>query len=385
MVRFFLFIVVFFATATNCFAQPNPGVANDFLLTGYLQGRDTGIIVLQYPTVSGIWIRDTAHLQNNNFTFKGKVNQPTFCNLRGSAGDGNYAEIFLEGGSQHIQLREDNFNKFKMTGSKSQYESDSLDAKTEIIRFKYKRLYNEYDSLAKIERSEQDTLVKRLINAKISTVRGKIRVVEKKMIDETILFIKTHPASFVSPTQLYGFLMTKKVTTREADILFSGFASVTKQGRVGQILNQEIERRSINIKADNFTAPDWKGKSVELYQLNGNYVLLVFWASWCIPCREELPYLKKLYNEYKGNDFKVVTISVDRNAKDWIQAIKKDSLENWINVIANDNIRKAYSNPGLPIPSLILINRKGIIVWNSVNSNNSYTEDMQILNRLLSK
>ena len=74
----------------------------------------------------------------------------------------------------------------------------------------------------------------------------------------------------------------------------------------------------VDHEAPNFTLKDPSGKTVELKQFRGKAVLLNFWATWCAPCREEMPELEQLYREYKDKDFVVLAVSMDesRAAKD---------------------------------------------------------------------
>jgi len=67
--------------------------------------------------------------------------------------------------------------------------------------------------------------------------------------------------------------------------------------------------------APDFTLNDINGKKVNLSEFKGKAVLLNFWATWCGPCRAEMPSLNNLYNEYKDKDFVVLAVSVDTSEK----------------------------------------------------------------------
>jgi peroxiredoxin len=86
-------------------------------------------------------------------------------------------------------------------------------------------------------------------------------------------------------------------------------------------------------EAPDFSMPDVNGKEVKLSSFRGKYVLVDFWASWCGPCRSENPNLVNAYNKFKGKNFTVLGVSLDRpGQKDkWLQAIKDDQLA-WTNI-----------------------------------------------------
>ena len=67
----------------------------------------------------------------------------------------------------------------------------------------------------------------------------------------------------------------------------------------------------VDFEAPNFTLKDPSGREVELKQLRGKPVLLNFWATWCVPCREEMPELELLYREHKAKGLVVLAVSVD--------------------------------------------------------------------------
>jgi peroxiredoxin len=80
--------------------------------------------------------------------------------------------------------------------------------------------------------------------------------------------------------------------------------------------------------APEFAQADTNGKTVSLSSFHGKYVLLDFWASWCGPCRAENPNVVKAYNNFKGKNFTILGVSLDRPGKKdaWLKAIHDDHL-----------------------------------------------------------
>ena len=91
-------------------------------------------------------------------------------------------------------------------------------------------------------------------------------------------------------------------------------------------------------------------------------VLVDFWAAWCRPCRAENPNIVRVYNKYKDKGFKVLGVSLDRNAEDWKQAIADDNLD-WqhvSNVRYFDEIAELYNVSA--IPASFILDENGVIV-----------------------
>ena len=94
-------------------------------------------------------------------------------------------------------------------------------------------------------------------------------------------------------------------------------------------------RRSEILKPGTIIA-DWEQKALDgsmfsLYSIKADYILLEFWASDCMPCRQTNPGLIKIYNKYHPKGFDIVGISLDVKKKDWQKAVEKDKLP-WIQV-----------------------------------------------------
>ena len=78
--------------------------------------------------------------------------------------------------------------------------------------------------------------------------------------------------------------------------------------------------------APDFTLPDPDGKPVSLKDFRGKYVLVSFWAGWCPDCRRENPFIVEAYNKYKGKNFTVLGVSLDRNRETWLNTIEQQVL-----------------------------------------------------------
>ena len=124
--------------------------------------------------------------------------------------------------------------------------------------------------------------------------------------------------------------------------------------------------------APDFTLETPTGKKLSLKDFKGKTILLHFWATWCVPCKKELPTIQKVYEALNPNDFEVIAISIDRNNTENVKKYIKDyNLTFTVLLDPNQNVRKDYFILGLPTSYLIGAdgNLKGFISgareWNS--------------------
>ena len=104
---------------------------------------------------------------------------------------------------------------------------------------------------------------------------------------------------------------------------------------------------------------DLDGKPVNLASLAGKVVVLDFWATWCAPCKEELPVLQKLYQKYAAKGLVVVGVSVDKDAANIQSFLKKLSVSFPAVHDANHAVSGRYQPPRMP--SSYIVDRKGIV------------------------
>jgi peroxiredoxin len=113
-------------------------------------------------------------------------------------------------------------------------------------------------------------------------------------------------------------------------------------------------------KAPDFTLVDLAGKSVSLSSQRGKVVVLVFWAPWCPPCKEELQSLNKLYQTYKSKGLVVLAVSSDKSLASVKDFIAKNPVA--FDILFDDKLsvsRDLYK--AFMVPTTFVIDRRGLI------------------------
>ena len=134
------------------------------------------------------------------------------------------------------------------------------------------------------------------------------------------------------------------------------------------------------MQAPNFSYEDINGKIVNLKDLQGKYVYIDIWATWCMPCRGELPYLQELKQEMKNKNIVFVCISCDKDTEEWKKMVKNEGLEGiQLHVGSDKSFMKAFGVR--TIPRFILIDPEGKII-NPEMTRPSQSETLETLSKL---
>jgi thiol-disulfide isomerase/thioredoxin len=120
-----------------------------------------------------------------------------------------------------------------------------------------------------------------------------------------------------------------------------------------------------------FILKDSNGVDVDSRTFRGKYALIVFWASWCGPCRAEHPKLNALYDKYKDHGLQIIGVSIDQDVSKWKEAIRKDELH-WTTQVIEPAARAgelAQFYEINAIPTSLLIDKEGKIVQFDIGLN----------------
>ena len=131
--------------------------------------------------------------------------------------------------------------------------------------------------------------------------------------------------------------------------------------------NKQKAKELIGKAAVDFEYENHKGGKTKLSDLKGKYVFIDIWATWCMPCRQEIPYLQKLEEKYKGKNIEFVSISVDveKDYEKWKKMVTDKQLGG-IQLIADKDWKSDFvTTYGITgIPRFMLIDPKGNFVSN---------------------
>lgn len=262
---------------------------------------------------------------------------------------------------------------FTLTGSVFAQQSDP-DVESPAIKKQKEELVATLASvnqkLALSEKTYRDAQTKKV---KYDTIGlGAWRAEMAKFKEEkngiTLGFIKQHPDYFTSLLALKDVI---GALPKDVQLLEKTFAKLDKNiqqtvtGVKTKTVLDKFDAVSIGRMAPGFSAPDTAGKTINLSDFRGKYVLLDFWASWCGPCREENPIVVEAYNTYKDRNFEILSVSLDQPGKydAWLKAIHDDQL-NWKHVsdlkFWKNDVAQLYSV--MSIPQNFLIDPNGKII-----------------------
>lgn len=149
-----------------------------------------------------------------------------------------------------------------------------------------------------------------------------------------------------------------------SDALISMFNKHVKDAKMLDKFNTlctKWEKLKAGTPSPTFSCPDIDGKTVALADLKGKFVYIDVWATWCGPCRGELPHLKTLEEKYADKDIYFVSLSCDKNKKAWENMVKKDEMKGiQLHLGVESPFMDAYLING--IPRFILLDRNGKII-----------------------
>lgn len=325
-----------------------------YTVTGTVEGAADGDTVYLETIEGRQFVKlDTAVITNGTFTFKGTqdsaVNRYISCKPEGK--EGMAIDFYLENGNIDIRLTSGENDSATGTPNNDAYQ----EVRTQIngLNSQMMAVYNSMSDTTLTDEERQ--------------AKGKeMEALQNKMIEATKAGIQkniTNPVGIQMLKQNYYYMDVEDLDPLMPQIP----AAYDNDEAIARIKNnvEKMKATAVGQKFTDFEMQTPEGKTVKLsdYVGKGKVVLVDFWASWCGPCRREMPNLVEAYAKYKGKNFEIVGVSLDQNGEAWKDAIKKLNMT-WPQM----SDLKYWSSEGAQayavssIPHTVLIDGDGIII-----------------------
>ncbi len=292
---------------------------------------------------------------NNKFQFVRPASQSRLLSLR--VGKNRYDLIASPG--ETITFKTD------LHKDVNDYQVDGSELSKTIQPFAKERNYRDY-----LQDSLQTVFSKLTANSTAAEIE-KIRAEYKSKFAEELRTYTKKAVDFANNhNDLAGFYAISTLDPEVAENEIITYAEkikneFTENRYVTQFKEetQKLKKMAIGQPAPELTSFTPSNKEVKLSSFKGKYTLVDFWASWCMPCRQENPNLVRLYNTYHAKGFDILSVSFDDNPGSWMRAIEDDKLT-WTHV----SDLKAWSSPVVidyrvkALPTSYILDPNGIII-----------------------
>lgn len=355
-----------------------------YQIKGIVKGIDSGIVKLStYDEETRVSkVIDSTIVTNGQFTLNGKLDSPEMAGV--TLGDNYWGlSFFLENsditlnidttGAAHYDYTAYGSGKgaqirnFTVTGSGSQDQVTAFEKNPALKQ--YAPILQE---LGKSYQSTTDKEEGYKIKIQLDSIGDLSKAVRKKLIDS---FISANPAA---PAGAYLFSEFYKsnsdMTAADMGPTMAKFSGPAQSTVYYKAMSKTLDKKKSLLPgnpAPDFTLLKTDSSQFTLSSLRGKYVMLDFWASWCVPCRKAIPHWKEVYKKYHDKGFEIVGVTNDSRWKDWFKALEVEKMP-WIQVADEfpekfmpSRVGRLYMAPYLPC--YVLLDKEGKILLHNAS------------------
>lgn len=347
----YLFLGLLTILAMNSCTPPPEAASHT--ISGRLTNAPTTTVYFESISDSGGKYLDSAETdKDGNFVLANRATSLDYYMFRV---DATNAVFLVLQGNENLEISgdaKDLDNTYTISGSKD----------SELIR-ELKR-HDKYvsDSLFYIFKTQSDAMPAQ----RDSLIKASQAVYTSKMHAYAMQFIDLYPSSIVSLSVTRYLDHNMQGDMAVMDGLSQSLTAKYPENPYVQKFAEgltELKFLPTGSPAPEISMKDTTGRTVKLSSLRGKVVLIDFWASWCMPCRQANPKVVELYRQYKSRGFEIYGVSLDDNKERWKQAIRADKLT-WYHVSElkkwETDIIKDYHVSAIPFT--VLIDRNGRII-----------------------
>jgi peroxiredoxin len=336
---------------------------NVFKIKGKIEHPAQQMVYLLEADSTNVGVIDSVKLgEQNEFTFT-KV--APYANLYKVKNGDKEFDLIAENGNE-IEFKTDladPAHSYTISGSEDSEKIREYNRISNIYSAKNNKLANDYQEEASVKGANADEVAKKYLpqfEQNMSALSTEIL----KFVDAN----KNSLAGFYAAMAL-DQLKYEKELVAYADGLKGKF---TGNPAVAQFVKhmELVKPVSVDHQAPDFSITGIDGKTIKLSDYKGKYVMLDFWASWCVPCRKENPNVVKLYQQYHSKGLNIIGISLDEDKGAWQKAINDDHLT-W----THGSELKNFNGPTVEryqvqaIPSNFILDPNGKIIAKNVTGN----------------